>query len=163
MTQNRTTIRPAVRADADAIAEMANQLNRFHNNPDDLYSVRLIEADAFDRTPLFSILAAECDGTLAGYAFFQDSFNSEAAARGVWLLDLFVRENARRQSIGQDLLADAARETLARGVASLCWGVMSANLGARAFYAGLGARDENARILELDGAALTGLAKTAGE
>ncbi len=158
-------IRPAVRADADAIAEMANRLNRFHNNPDDLYSARLIEAEAFDGPPLFSVLVAECDGALAGYAFFQDCFNSEAAARGVWLLDLFVREPARRQGIGQDLLAAVARETVARGGMSLLWAVLSDNQGARAFYAELGARDGDAEIVELElgGEALTGLAQAARE
>ena len=165
MIQNHTAIRPAVRADAEAIAEMANELNRFHKNPDDLYSARLIEAEAFDGTPLFSVLVAERDGALAGYAFFQDCFNSEAAARGVWLLDLFVREPARRQGIGQDLLAAVARETVARGGMSLSWSVLSDNQGARVFYAELGARDGDAGILEfeLDGEALTGLARAARE
>lgn len=165
MTQNPTTIRLAVRADADAIAEMANQLNRFHNNPDDLYSARLIEAEAFDGAPLFSVLVAECDGALAGYAFFQDCFNSEAAARGVWLLDLFVREPARRQGIGRDLLAAVARETVARGGMSLFLAVLSDNQGARAFYTEFGARDGDADIVELElgGESLTGLAQAARE
>ncbi len=165
MTQICTTIRPAVRADADAIAEMANRLNRFHNNPDDLYSAKLIEAEAFDGAPLISVLVAERDGILAGYAFFQDIFNAETASRGVWLDDLFVREPARRQGIGQDLLAAVARETVARGGRSLWWSVLRDNRGARAFYAKLGARDNDADVveLELDGEALAELAQAAGE
>ena len=165
MAQTHTSIRPAVRADADAIAEMANRLNRFHNNPDDLYSAELIEAEAFDGTPLISVLVAEREGALVGYAFFQDIFNAETASRGVWLDDLFVREPARRQGIGQDLLAAVARETVARGGRSLWWSVLRDNRGARAFYAKLGARDGDAEIveLELDGAALTGLAQAARE
>ena len=163
MIQNHTTIRPAAAADAGAIAEMANELSRLHGRPDDLYSAELVAAHAFGEAPLFSILVAERHGTLVGYAFFEDTFNSDNAARGVWLLDLFVREGARRQGIGQALLATAARETLARGGTSLLWGVISDNAGARAFYAGIGARDEDARILELDGEALTDLAQVARE
>jgi GNAT superfamily N-acetyltransferase len=165
MTQNRTTIRPAVRADVGAIAELANALNRFHKNPDDLYSARLIEAEAFDGTPLISVLVAERDGALVGYAFFQDVFNAETAQRGVWLDDLFVREPARRQGIGQDLLAAVARETLARGGKALWWSVFRNNRSARTFYAKLGARDNDADVveLELDGEALTGLAQAARE
>jgi hypothetical protein len=41
--------------------------------------------------------------------------------------------------------------------------VLSDNAEARAFYAGIGARDEDARILELDGEALTSLAQAARE
>ncbi len=162
MIQNQATIRPAAAADAGAIAEMANELSRLHGKPDDLYSAELVAAQAFGEAPLFSILVAEHDGMLVGYAFFEDTFNSDNAARGLWLLDLFVRDSARRQGIGQGLLA-AARETLARGGKSLLWGVLSDNADARAFYAGIGARDEDARILELDGEALTGLAQAAGE
>ncbi len=165
MTQIHTTIRPAVRADAAAIAEMANELNRFHNNPDDLYSAGLVETEAFDGTPLISVLVAECDGALAGYAFFQDIFNAETASRGVWLDDLFVREPARRQGIGQDLIAAVARQTVARGGRSLWWSVLTDNRGARAFYAKLGARDIDADVveLELNGEALAGLAQAARE
>jgi GNAT superfamily N-acetyltransferase len=165
MTQISTTIRPAVRADAEAIAELANELNRFHKNPDDLYSAKLIETEAFEGSPLISVLVAERDGALVGYAFFQDVFNAETAARGVWLDDLFVREPARRQGIGQDLLAAVSRETLARGGKALWWSVFRDNRGARAFYAKLGARNNDADVveLELDGEALTGLAQAARE
>ncbi len=162
MTRKHTTIRPAVRADAGAIAAMANELTRLHDNPGDLYSARLIEAEAFDGAPLISVLVAECDGVLAGYAFFQDIFSTETAARGVWLEDLFVREPARRQGIGHDLLAAVARETVARGGKSLCWAVLRDNRGARTFYAKFGARESDVEIIELemDGEALTSLAQT---
>jgi GNAT superfamily N-acetyltransferase len=163
MTQNRTTIRPAVRADAGGIAELANELNRFHHKPDDLYSAELIEAEAFDGAPLFSVLVAERDGSLVGYTFFQNIFVAEAAARAVWLDDLFVREPARRQGIGLGLIAAVARETVVRGGKSLLWSVMSDNRGARAFYAKLGAHDVEAGFveLELDGEALSSLAQAA--
>ena len=165
MTQNRTTIRPAARADAAAIAEMANELNRLEGQPDDRYSAELVAELAFDAAPLFSVLVADCNRALVGYVTFQDIFNPETIGRGVWLHDLFVRESARRQGIGQDLLTAVARETLARGGASLSWNVLSDNADARAFYAGIGARDGAAGYLELelDGEALTGLAQAAGE
>jgi GNAT superfamily N-acetyltransferase len=165
MTQTHTTIRPAVRADAAAIAEMANELDRLEGQPADRYSAQRVAELAFDAAPLFSVLVADCNGGLDGYVTFQDIFNPETLGPGVWLHDLFVRESARRQGIGQDLFAAVARETLARGGASLSWNVLSANRGARAFYAELGARDGTAGYLELelDGEALTGLAQTAGE
>ncbi len=165
MTQNRTTIRPAVRADAAAIAEMANELNRLEGQPDGVYTAQRVAELAFEAAPLFSVLVADCNRALAGYVTFQDIFNPETLGRGVWLHDLFVRESARRHGIGQDLLAAVARETLARGGASLSWNVLSANRGARDFYAELGARDGAAGYLELelDGEALTALAQAPEE
>ena len=46
---------------------------------------------------------------------------------------------------------------------SVWWGVLSSNRKARDFYAAIGARDEDARILELDGPALAALAAETSE
>ncbi len=127
------TIRPARVEDAGAIAAMANALNVFEGRPGDLYSEELVKAQAFGAAPLFSILIAEVDGVLVGYASFHDSYNSKIAAPGVWLVDLFVREQARSLGVGRRLMAAVARATLARVGAALWWGVLSRNRRARAF------------------------------
>lgn len=67
----------------------------------------------------------------------------------------------RRHGVGRKLFSAVAAETVDSGMASLWWGVMSDNTQARAFFASLGARDEDARILELDGQALQALAAEA--
>ncbi len=163
MNRDGTTIRPVRVADAGAIAAMANELNLFEGKPGDVYSEDLVEAKAFGAAPLFSVLVAEVGGELVGYAFFNDGYNAETAAPSVWLHDLFVRDHARSLGVGRRLMAAVARATLARGVTSLWWSVLSSNRRARAFYAGLGAKDEDTRILELDGEALGSLADAAGE
>ncbi len=163
MTQTHITIRPAVAADARAIAEMANELNRLEGKPSDVFSEELVTEQVLGAVPLFSVLVAEVGGALAGYASFVDSYNPEIASPEVWLHDLFVREHARSLGVGRHLMVAVARATLARGGASLSWGVLSSNHRARAFYAGIGARDEDVRILELDGEALTRLTQAPRE
>ena len=59
------------------------------------------------------------------------------------------------------MLAAVALAGKLNGAGSLWWGVLSRNEKARSFYAGLGARDTDARILELDGPALERLAAAA--
>ncbi len=161
MGRDDMTIRPARVEDAGAIAAMANALNRFEGKPGDVYSGELVEAQAFGAAPLFSALVAEVDGELVGYAFFLDSYNPGIAGPEVWLHDVFVREHARSRGVGRRLMAAVARATVERGATTLCWGVLSSNRRARAFYAGLGAKDEDARILELDGDPLGALARAA--
>ncbi len=163
MSRDDITIRPGRAADACALTAMANELNVFEGRPGDLYSEELVKAQAFGAAPLFSILVAEVDGEVVGYAFFHDSYNPEIAGPEVWLHDVFVREHARSRGVGRRLMAAVARATLARGATALSWGVLSSNRRARAFYAGLGAKDEDTRILELDGKALESLADAAGE
>ncbi len=163
MSRDDITIRPGRAADACALAAMVNELNVFEGKPGDVYSEELVKAQAFGAALLFSILVAEVDGEVVGYAFFHDSYNPEIAGPEVWLHDVFVREHARSRGVGRRLMAAVARATLARGATTLSWGVLSSNRRARAFYAGLGAKDEDIRILELDGEALGSLADAAGE
>ena len=154
-------VRPARAEDAAAIARLANQHQALDGKPDDLYSARLVEDHAFGPDPAFEALVAEREGAVAGYATFGEMYNPDLATRSLWLFDLFVTESARGQGIGRKLLAAVARIAVERERASVAWGVYTANTKARRFYAELGARDEDARVLELDGAALKALADTA--
>ena len=97
-------------------------------------------------------------GNPGGYAMLTDTFNSERAAPGLWLVDLYVRAEARRGGVAQKLMAAVAAEAKARGAESVWWGVRNTNEKAIAFYKAVGAKDDDARILELDGADLTRLA-----
>ena len=152
------TIRKARASDAAGIAHMANALCAEHDQSADTFSEAKVLADGFGDNPAFEVLIAERAGEPLGYALFSDCYNTDKAVRGIWLNDLYVVEAARGQGLGRRLMAAVSRETEARGGHSLWWGVMSANAKARAFYEGLGARDEDARVLELDGEPLRRLA-----
>lgn len=155
------TIRPAEPRDAQTLADMANELNLSHGKPATLYTAELIHGEAFSDDRVCHFLIAERNGQAAGYALYHWMFNSDLARRGIWLTDLFVMPRERRHKVGRKLFSAVAAETVGSGLASLWWGVMSDNLSARAFFASLGARDEDARILELDGTALQALAEEA--
>lgn len=155
-----TTIRPARPSDAAEIAALANALSEAEGVPP-LFTEAKVLADGFGARPAFSVLLAERKGRPVGYALFHDFYNTERAARGLWLGDLFVLEEARRAGVGRRLVAAVAAEAVRRGAASLWWGVLSSNRDARAFYAALGAKDDDARILELDGDALISLSAEA--
>ena len=154
-------IRPASADDAATIARLANLLNRSEGLDDSIFTEDLIRRDGFGPNPAFSLLMAERGGEALGYAMFHDSHNSETPARGLWLVDLYVLESARGLGIGRRLMAAVAWAGKERGALSLWWGVRSANRKARVFYAGLGAKDDDARILELNGDAMLRLAREA--
>lgn len=144
--------------DAPAIARLANALNRDQGKPDSPFTEECVRRDGFGADPAYSVMVAERSSAVVAYALYHPFFNSDLAARGLWLVDLFVLPEARGMGIGRALLAGIAAEALARGMACVWWGVYTANGPARRFYAELGARDEDARILELDGEALRRLA-----
>lgn len=152
------TVRAAIPGDAAAIARLANRLGRHEGLADDLFTEELILRDGFGDRPAFQVLIAEQDGSAVGYALFSDGYNTDIPARAVWLHDLYVDEQARGRGIGRGLMTAVARIAIERGARSVWWGVHSANRRARAFYGKLGARDDDARILELNDDALTALA-----
>ncbi len=155
-------IRAAVRQDAAAVAALGNSLNRQHGLPETFTEATVLR-DGFDGPQRFSLLVAEAQDRsgerIVGYALYHPQYNSDKPGWGLWLVDLFVAPELRGRGLGRRLLAGVAAEAVATGAVSLWWGVTSANRDARAFYAALGARDEDARILELDGTALEALAE----
>ena len=157
-------IRHARREDAAAVAVLGNKLNLQHGLPENFTEASVLR-DGFDGPLTFALLVAEDsaqDGSrVVGYALYHPQYNSDLPGWGLWLVDLFVEPELRGQGLGRRLLAAVAAEAVASGFVSLWWGVTSANRNARDFYAALGARDEDARILELDGAALAALARQA--
>ncbi len=152
------TVRPAEIRDSHALSDMANALNAAHGKPAALYTPDLIRDEAFSEDRVCHFLIAERRNIPAGYALYHWMFNSDLARRGIWLTDLFVMPAERRYGVGRKLFSAVAAETVNLGLSSLWWGVMTENLPARAFFTSLGARDEDARILELDGPALQALA-----
>lgn len=100
---------------------------------------------------------------MVGYAFYAVGYNTDHAARAMWLHDIFVTPAARGRGVGNALMAAVAAETLRAGCVSLEWGVHKANAGALAFYRRLGAGGGEAMILGVDGERLRALATGARE
>lgn len=152
------SIRKAQAADAAEIARLANLLSVSEGLPDNVFAEAIVLRDGFGPKPAFEVLLAVTPDRAVGYAPFDEFYNSDIPGRGIWLTDLFVGPDLRGQGVGKRLMAAVAREAVDRGCVSLWWGVRSANRKAREFYAALGAKDDDARILELNEDALARVA-----
>ena len=151
-------MRPARPDEAAILAEMANDLNDhvgIHGRP---FTAERVRADGFGPRAAFTPVVAELDGVVVGYAFFTLGYNTDIAAKAMWLHDIFVMPSARGKSAGHALMAAVAAETLRLGGKSLEWGVHSANAGALEFCRKLGARGGEAKIMGLGGDRLRALA-----
>jgi GNAT superfamily N-acetyltransferase len=94
-----------------------------------------------------------------GYALFFPTFSSFLASTGVWLEDLFVREQHRGEGVGKALLEAVAALVQERGGERLEWAALDWNEPALGFYRKLGARTMNEWITHrLDGEALARVA-----
>ena len=155
---NAVRVRPARPDDSAILAEMANDLNDHvgvHGRP---FTAERVRADGFGPQAAFTPLVAELEGAVVGYVFFSADYNTDIAARAMWLHDIFVMPSARGRGVGHALMATLAAETVRRGGRSLEWGVHAANAGALEFYRRLGASGGQARIMGVAGERLRALA-----
>src|SRR5438093_2964800 len=145
-------------AEAAILPEMANDLNVHVGIHGRLFTPERVLADGFGPASSFTPLVAELDGAVVVYAFFIAGYNTDVAARSIFLHDLFVTAAARGRGVGSALMAAVAAETVRAGCVSLEWGVHTANAGALEFYRRLGAVAAEVRIMSVSGERLRALA-----
>jgi GNAT superfamily N-acetyltransferase len=155
------TIRAARAPDTVLLRTMIRELAAFERQ---LELVTIQESDllrdGFGENPKFRALIAEWAGEAAGYALFF-GYYSTWAGPGLYLEDLFVREQFRGRGIGRSLLAAAARVARDENCCAMRWEVLDWNTRAVDLYKALGAefRDEWRSVL-LTGDALRRLAES---
>ncbi len=152
-------IRPAAPSDATRVAELANALSTHEGLAPDVYDARKVRNDMIADGRALDVLVAEDAGRIVGYASYQDHNDTDVGARGLWLAELYVAEEARRRGVARRLMAALARIAAERDLVSIGWAVRTANRRARDFYEIIGASDDDTRLLALDGSALASLAE----
>lgn len=140
------SVRPAATRDAARIVEMARALTDYEAQASRTDArCALTENDlmrhCFSGPPLIHALVAEHEETLCGYVVYYRIFDTEAAAVGLWMADLFVEPSARGRGIGRALLAALAAACKEHGAHFVGWQVVEENRDAQAFYDRYGIRD----------------------
>jgi ribosomal protein S18 acetylase RimI-like enzyme len=153
------TVRPATVADAPAIADFVHALSIEEGYPAPPLAAEHVRVEGFGPAPRFQVLIAELDGRVSGYALYYGAYDTDHAARGFYLQDLYVLPEARRRGLGSALMAALARVCQADGGAFLFWNALPRNLAARAFYRRIGALEDQVLTLRLQQGALTRLAE----
>jgi GNAT superfamily N-acetyltransferase len=155
-------IRAARAPDVVVLRTMIRELAEFERQLD-LVTIQAEELlrDGFGAYPKFRALIAEWDDKIAAYALFY-GYYSTWLGPGLYLEDLFVREQFRGKGIGKALLAAVARIAREEECCALRWEVLDWNTTAIELYKALGAefRDEWRSAL-LTGEALQRLAENA--
>jgi GNAT superfamily N-acetyltransferase len=133
-------IRPATVDDVTLLRTLIRELATFEH---ELEFCVIEEADlardGFGAYPRFRALIAEWDAQPAGYALFF-GYYSTWAGRGLFLEDLFVREQFRGRGIGKALLASVARVAVQENCHGVQWEVLDWNEKAIELYKSLGAK-----------------------
>ena len=144
------SLRRAERADADAVIGLIIALADFENlpPPDDAAQARLLE-HGFGDAPKFEVMLAEVEGAPGpvGYALLLQTYSTFLAQPSLYLEDVFVLPDYRRQGIGKALLRHCVQTALERGCGRLEWTCLDWNTNAQALYERMGARRMNEWLL----------------
>ena len=156
---SQLTLRPAKPNDVQtlfrliqALAEYEKLSHAVTGNPDAL-------ADhLFGPKPCIEAIVVEHTQPV-GFALFFTNYSTFLTQPGIYLEDLFVLPDYRRQGIGQAILSYLAKLAIERGCGRLEWSVLDWNEPAITFYRRMGASVlEDWRICRVSSDALTQLA-----
>jgi len=160
-----THIRPARPGDEPAIVAMIYGLAEFEDAVEQCtVTESQITAALFGPDPSASCHLAEVDGEPAAVAVWFRNFSTWDGKAGIYLEDLFVREEFRRLGLGRAMLATLARECVERGYSRLSWAVLDWNSPAIALYDAVGGKQMSEWITyRVSGPELSALAGSAPE
>ena len=128
-------------ADADTFLSLVDALADYEKleRPSSDARERL-KRDALGPPPRIQVYIAEIGGVPAGYALTFDTYSSFLALPTLYLEDLFVLPDFRRQGVARELFRFLAGEAVRRGCGRMEWAVLDWNGGAIDFYETIGAR-----------------------
>ena len=134
------SIRPATAHDADLLTTLIHELADYERlSHEAIITEEDVARDAFGPHPKFRALIAEWDGHVAGYAIYFEFYSTFQGRTGLFLEDIFVRPQYRKQGIGRALLARVAQITWQEQYFCMRWEVLDWNTPAIDFYRNLGA------------------------
>jgi GNAT superfamily N-acetyltransferase len=162
MELSMLSIRPAKASDTSLLVSLINELADFEHLPATVTEAALLR-DGFGERPKFRVLVAEWNGDPAGYAFFFDYYSTFEGRPGIFLEDIYVREQYRGKKIGKALLAEVAMIAQVENCFGVRWQVLDWNNPAIEFYRQIGASFlDEWKTISLQGKALERLASSAG-
>lgn len=109
------------------------------------------------------VLFACVDEKEIGFAVFFHNFSTFLGKAGIYLEDLFIKEEYRGRGYGKALLKQLAKITVKRGCGRLEWCCLDWNQPAMDFYTSLGAKTlDEWTVCRLTGDILKSLAEESG-
>jgi GNAT superfamily N-acetyltransferase len=134
-------VRGLTAADTDTFLGLIDALADYERlaRPDADARQRLVR-DALADPPRFSVLLAEADGQVVGYAVYFFTYSTFLARPTLYLEDLFVTPAARGQGAGLALFRACVRQAVRNGCGRMEWQVLTWNTPSIDFYQRLGAR-----------------------
>lgn len=136
---NNLIFRYAVREDAALILSFIKELAEYEKLLDEVVATEdLLKEWIFDKGKA-EVLFAMVDGKEVGFALFFHNFSTFLGRAGLYLEDLFVKQEYRGQGIGKAFLKKLAEIAVERGCGRFEWSCLDWNQPSIDFYKSMGA------------------------
>jgi GNAT superfamily N-acetyltransferase len=158
---NTFTIRPAQPSDVAHIHGMIVELAVFEKLEHLVVATEaMLHEGLFGAHPACEAIMGEENGEVVTFALFFHNFSTFLTRKGLYLEDLYVKQDHRGKGYGRQMLVALAQLAKERNCGRFEWSVLDWNEPAINFYKGMGAELlPDWRICRVSGDALDSLAK----
>ena len=121
-------IRTAAEDDVPLVLALIKELAEYERMADQVVATEAdVQRALFGATPHAEAVIAALGETPVGFALFFHSFSTFLAKPGLYLEDLYVKEEFRGRGFGRQLLVHLARIATSRGYGRFEWSVLDWN------------------------------------
>jgi len=154
------TIRPARPDDVAAIMAMIRELAVFEKLEHLVVADEaMLREELFGAKPGVEGIVGDVGGEVVSYALFFHNFSTFLCKKGLYLEDLYVKQDRRGGGYGKQMLAALAKIAVERQCGRFEWSVLDWNVNAIKFYEQMGADVlPDWRVCRVTGPALQSLA-----
>ncbi|MBR8833039.1 MAG: GNAT family N-acetyltransferase [Stigonema ocellatum SAG 48.90 = DSM 106950] len=156
MNNTKISIRDLELIDIPVIMELIHLKAEFDGCPEAVEArpEKLVQ-DLFGEKPLAFVLLAEIDGNPVGFATYHFIYSTFLAKPGIWLDDLYVKAEYRRNKVGQALILHLCQTAQEKSCGRIDWTVAVSNELGIKFYQRMGANIiQKVRLCRLDSQAI---------
>lgn len=133
-------VRLATPEDLPALWRLLHNKAEFDQKLDSFTAtLEALKADFFGQPNYLEAIVAESEGEIVGFASFFHNYSTFLTKPGLYIDDLFILPQHRRQGLGKAMLGYLAQLAIKRDCGRLEWLVAVGNENAIAFYQRLGA------------------------
>ena len=132
--------------DVNFLYEMINGLALYEKHPNDMTgSIEMLKYWLFEKNIATAVIA-EIKAQIIGYAIYYPIFSSFAANVNVYMEDLFIKPEYRRQGLGREFFYKLLELIKSEGYSDLEWSCLDWNAPSIEFYKKIGATEETGRV-----------------
>ncbi|GAA1661340.1 hypothetical protein GCM10009744_63850 [Kribbella alba] len=144
-----TLVRPATSDDIDAVADLAEEMDRFYGandvEPLDIRRQQIQEALFGDPPAAYALLATD-GGAGIGFAAYSFLWPAVGLTRSLYLKELYVRQGRHRGGVGRQIMEGLFEVARKHDCSRVEWTTDQDNPGAQAFYETFGVEPNESKL-----------------